>query len=54
MVLLLMGLSWGGAVYPWRSAHVIVTIVLGFALGIAFVLYGTAPDVAVKTSNAGN
>lgn len=37
-VLFLMGLSWGGVVYPWRSAHVIATIVVGGACLIAFSL----------------
>jgi hypothetical protein len=34
-----MGLSWGGSYYPWHSAHVIATIVVGFSALIAFVLY---------------
>ncbi|KAK6423434.1 hypothetical protein LTR95_016530 [Oleoguttula sp. CCFEE 5521] len=34
-----MGLSWGGTSYPWKSAHVIATIVVGFACLVAFVLY---------------
>jgi sterol desaturase/sphingolipid hydroxylase (fatty acid hydroxylase superfamily) len=33
-----MGISWGGSYYPWKSAHVIATIVVGFFL-VAFVLY---------------
>lgn len=39
-LLFLMGLSWGGSSYPWDSAHVIATIVVGFCLCVAFVLYG--------------
>ncbi|KAF2396913.1 MFS general substrate transporter [Trichodelitschia bisporula] len=39
MLLFLMGISWGGVLYPWKSAHVISTIVVGFALLVAFVLY---------------
>ncbi|CAK7238471.1 hypothetical protein SEUCBS140593_010722 [Sporothrix eucalyptigena] len=31
-VLFLLGLSWGGSVYPWKSAAVITSIVLGAAL----------------------
>jgi MFS family permease len=38
-IIFLMGLSWGGAVYPWKSAAVISAIVLGFATMVAFVLY---------------
>ncbi|KAF2502483.1 MFS general substrate transporter [Lophium mytilinum] len=41
LILLLMGLSWGGSLHPWKSAHVISTIVVGFVLMVAFVLYET-------------
>ena len=34
-----MGVSWGGSYYPWKSAHVIATIVVGFLSLVAFVLY---------------
>jgi hypothetical protein len=34
-----MGISWGGSYYPWGSAHVIATIVVGFCSLVAFVLY---------------
>lgn len=40
LLLFLMGLSWGGSLYPWKSAHVIATIVIGFVLYVAFVFYG--------------
>lgn len=40
LLLFLMGLSWGGSVYPWKSAHVIATIVVGFGVLIAFVAWG--------------
>ncbi|KIW81115.1 hypothetical protein Z517_04138 [Fonsecaea pedrosoi CBS 271.37] len=39
LLLFLMGLSWGGGQYPWKSAHVIATIVVGFLTLVAFVLY---------------
>lgn len=39
LLLFLMGLSWGGTLYAWKSAHVIATIVVGFMLCVAFVLY---------------
>ncbi|GAP93408.1 putative tetracycline efflux protein [Rosellinia necatrix] len=35
----LLGLTWGGVDYPWNSAHVIATLVIGFALSVAFVLW---------------
>ncbi|KAB5578315.1 fungal trichothecene efflux pump [Coniochaeta sp. 2T2.1] len=41
LLLLLMGLSWGGNLHPWKSAHVIATIVVGFLLLVAFILYET-------------
>ena len=34
-----MGLNWGGASWPWDSAHVIATIVVGFVALVAFVLW---------------
>lgn len=40
LVLFLMGLGWGGQKYPWRSAHVIATIVVGACSLVAFVVYG--------------
>ncbi|KAF2735572.1 fungal trichothecene efflux pump [Polyplosphaeria fusca] len=36
LVLFLMGISWGGGLYPWKSAAVICTIVIGAACLIAF------------------
>jgi MFS family permease len=35
----LMGLSWGGSGYPWKSTHVILAIVIGFIALATFVLY---------------
>lgn len=40
LVLFLLGMSWGGQRYPWKSAHVIGTLVGGVAGFVAFVLYG--------------
>jgi MFS family permease len=37
----LIGISWGGTVHPWKSAPVIVTIVIGFIALTTFVLYDT-------------
>lgn len=39
LLLLLLGLSWGGNVYPWKSAHVIATVVIGVLSLVAFALY---------------
>ncbi|KAI9933476.1 hypothetical protein ASPWEDRAFT_615253 [Aspergillus wentii DTO 134E9] len=36
---LLLGLTWGGGEYSWNSAHVIATIVVGFAISVCFVLW---------------
>jgi len=35
----LLGLSWGGSVYPWQSAHVIATMVIGGITLVIFVLW---------------
>ncbi|KAK6382759.1 hypothetical protein LTS17_003428 [Exophiala oligosperma] len=39
IVLFLMGISWGGGLYAWKSAQVITTIIIGFLVGAAFVLW---------------
>jgi hypothetical protein len=39
LLLFIMGLSWGGSVHPWKSAYVIVTIIVGVALLAAFTLW---------------
>lgn len=36
-LILLMGISWGGVVYPWKSANVIATTVVG---GVAMIAFG--------------
>jgi MFS family permease len=38
-VTFLMGLSWGGVVYPWKSAATISAIVVGFAFLVIFALW---------------
>lgn len=40
LVVFLLGISWGGALYPWSSARVIVTTVVGGVTMILFALYG--------------
>lgn len=39
VVLFLIGLSWGGQAYPWKSAEVIATLVVGGLTLAAFVCY---------------
>ncbi|KAF2119628.1 fungal trichothecene efflux pump [Lophiotrema nucula] len=39
LLIFMMGLSWGGSVYPWASSYVIATIVVGIVSLVAFVLY---------------
>jgi len=38
-VLFLLGINWGGQLYPWKSAQVIVCIILGFFIIVALVFY---------------
>lgn len=42
-LIFLLGLSWGGGVYSWKSAHVLATLIPGFFVLIAFILYGQYP-----------
>ncbi|KAH8736418.1 fungal trichothecene efflux pump-domain-containing protein [Ilyonectria robusta] len=39
LLVLMMGLNWGGSVYPWKSAHVIGAIVSGIVGLVLFVLW---------------
>lgn len=41
----LLGLSWGGGVYPWKSAAVISTMVIGGVLMIVFACYESFVDL---------
>lgn len=41
LLLLLLGLSWGGSIHPWKSAAVIAPIVIGALLLVALGLYET-------------
>ena len=41
LLVLMMGLNWGGGVYPWKSANVIGSIVAGFVGLVVFVLWET-------------
>ncbi|KAL6238516.1 hypothetical protein BDW75DRAFT_247243 [Aspergillus navahoensis] len=54
---LLLGLTWGGGEYPWDSAHVIATIVVGLAVCVLFMLWqwkgATYPLVPVHIFKSG-
>ncbi|KAB5517417.1 fungal trichothecene efflux pump [Coniochaeta sp. 2T2.1] len=39
VLIFLMGLSWGGGLYAWNSAHVLGAIIVGGAATVAFVLW---------------
>jgi MFS family permease len=39
ITLILLGVHWGGQTFPWDSAHVIATIIAGFATLVIFVVY---------------
>ncbi|KIW03066.1 uncharacterized protein PV09_05715 [Verruconis gallopava] len=41
LLILLMGLNWGGQLYAWNSSHVVATIVVGAVSLIVFVLWET-------------
>ncbi|KAF2677961.1 MFS general substrate transporter [Lentithecium fluviatile CBS 122367] len=45
LLVFMMGLSWGGTVYPWASSWVIGTIVAGFVALVAFVLWECFVDL---------
>jgi hypothetical protein len=45
LLVFMMGLNWGGSVYAWSSAYVIVTIVAGLAALGAFVVYECYVDL---------
>ncbi|CAK7240395.1 MAG: hypothetical protein STHCBS139747_001834 [Sporothrix thermara] len=45
LLVLMMGLNWGGSLYPWRSAAVICTIVLGAASLVAFLCWEALADL---------
>lgn len=36
---LLLGLNWGGGEYAWKTAHVVVALVVGFVVCVVFVLW---------------
>lgn len=49
LVMFLIGLNWGGIVYPWKSGRVVGTIVAGFITLVIFAGYGDSPPFIVKS-----
>jgi len=50
ITVLLLGISWGGVSYPWKSAGVIVPIIIGVLTLVAFgfwEVYGNSPEPVV-------
>lgn len=39
-VLFLLGLSWGGQLYPWTSTYILSTLIIGFFMLVGFITYG--------------
>jgi MFS family permease len=39
LILFLIGLNWGGSTYPWKSAHVLATLLVGFATMAGFCVW---------------
>jgi hypothetical protein len=37
--LLVLGLTWGGASYPWHDARVVTTLVAGSILSVCFIIW---------------
>jgi hypothetical protein len=40
LILVSAGLSWGGQIYPWASAHTLATLLIGAVLLVAFFVWG--------------
>ena len=47
LVSLVLGLSWGGGLYPWTSAKAIAPLVVGFCILVAFGFYGKSFTVEI-------
>ncbi len=54
LAVFLIGLAWGSGTYPWKSAHVIATIVVGAVVLIIFVLYGKSTVYEINDSHSLN
>lgn len=48
---LLLGLSWGGVIYPWVSAHTLTTLILGIVLLVGFFVWGEYFSLIVAFPN---
>ncbi|KAI9767505.1 MAG: hypothetical protein M1835_007033 [Candelina submexicana] len=48
LIILLLGLSWGGTSYSWTSGHVLGTIITGVVALLAFAFYGIAHDAPLE------
>lgn len=46
LTLFLMGISWGGQSYPWKSGQVLGTLLGGLGLMVAFAVYGMVTDLS--------
>ncbi|CAK7203070.1 hypothetical protein SEUCBS139899_005799 [Sporothrix eucalyptigena] len=45
LLLFILGLSWGGSIYPWKSAGVIAPIIIGFSCLVALMLYEAKANI---------
>ncbi len=39
MIAVILGLTWGGSEYPWKSAPVIASLAAGGVICVAFVIW---------------
>ncbi|CAK7222137.1 hypothetical protein SBRCBS47491_004767 [Sporothrix bragantina] len=46
LLLFILGLSWGGSIYPWKSAGVIAPIIIGFACLVGLMVYEAKANIA--------
>ncbi|CAK7233758.1 hypothetical protein SCUCBS95973_008704 [Sporothrix curviconia] len=46
LLLFILGLSWGGSIYPWKSAGVIAPIIIGFFCLAALMVYEAKANIA--------
>jgi hypothetical protein len=45
LIIFILGLNWGGGVYPWKSAHVIAPIIVGFFTLVVFAFWEIYADL---------
>lgn len=46
LLLFILGLSWGGSIYPWKSAGVIAPIIIGFSCLVGLMVYEAKANIA--------